>query len=515
MRDRYTSGDSRSLFFPAAINKDFYKVFAVPKDIGKKEETVELLSSILGIEEKDLEDKIFKENDPYESLKNKVDEDVAQKIKELGIEGIHLENETWRYFPANQLACHLLGFVQQAEGGEKKGQYGLEEFYEKELAGKTGKALVDKDSKGQLISINKKIVQESEEGADLILTIDPNIQAFIEKKLEETIVWLKAEKGSVIVMEVETGAIKALANWPVFDPNNYGKVKNISIFVNSAVQELFEPGSIFKPITMAAALDKGAITPKTTYTDIGKVEISGYTITNAGDRTWGIQTMTEVIEKSINTGAVFAQQKVGKEAFKDYIEKFGFKEKTGIDLKGEAKGNVSNLDKKQDLEYATASFGQGIAVTAIEMISALAAVANDGILMRPYVVEKIIYKNGDEKITKPQERRRVISSETASRLTAMLVSAVENGYSKKAAVPGYLIAGKTGTSQIPDLEKGGYTEETIHTFGEFFPAYDARWAVLIKVDKPKGITYSSDSIAPLAGQIAEYILNYYEIAPSQ
>lgn len=514
MKDRFANSGSITDFFPAAINKSLWKVYAVPKNIETKEETVQKLSPLLGVKEEILMEKISKPDDPYEPLANKINDEIAEKIKVLNLEGIDMEKESWRYFPVEEMASHLIGFVGY-DSDKKIGRYGLEEYYEKELAGRAGLIEARKDSTGEIISVAGKIIQEPEDGADLILTIDPNIQFFVEKKLKETIEWLSAEKGTIIVMEVKTGAIKAMANWPSFNPNEYNQVKDIILFKNPAIQEVFEPGSIFKPITMAGALDKGAVSPNTTYEDKGRLEMAGYVIKNALDRVWGIQTMTEVLEKSLNTGAVFAQQKLGKEDFKKYVEKFGFDEKTDIDLKGEVKGNISNLNKKRDLEYATASFGQGISVTSIQLIFALAAIANDGVLMRPYVVEKIIYSDKKEKITKPEQVRRVISSDTASRLTAMLVSVIKNGYGKKAGVKGYLIAGKTGTAQIPDFQTGGYSDEVIHTFGGFFPALDSRFAVFIKIDKPRGINFAADSVAPVFNKIAEYILNYYEIPPSQ
>jgi len=514
MKDKHTNSDSRSLLFPVAINKDFWTVYVVPKEIEKKEETVEKLSPLLGVDEGVLRERINKIDDPYEPLKSKVDEDTINKIKELNLKGIHFESENWRYFPANEMACQVIGFV-GFDGDKKVGRYGVEEYYEKELAGKVGYVEARRDSLGQIISVDDTILTQPEDGVDLILTIDPNIQFFVEEKLKETIKQLQAPSGMIIIMEVKTGAIKAMASWPNFNPNKYNEVENPNLFLNPAISEAYEPGSIFKPITMAGALNEGVIEPNTTYEDKGFTEVDGQIIKNALEKAEGIQTMTQVLEKSLNSGAIFAQQKLGKDDFKKYVEKFGFGQKTGIDLSGEEKGNISNLKKNRNVDYATASFGQGISVISIQLITALSAIANDGILLRPYMVEKIIYKNGEEKVTQPKEIRRVISSETASRLTAMMVSVVKNGYSKKAGVPGYLIAGKTGTSQIPDLVNGGYTEETIHTFGEFFPALNPQFSLLIKIDKPKGFAFSADSITPLAHQIAEYVLNYYEIPPSQ
>jgi len=512
MRDRYTIEDSRSLLFPIALNKDLYTIFAVPKDIEEKDKVVNSLASLLDLDENELIKRISKQDDPYEPLKNKVDNQTAEKIKNLNIKGIHLRPENWRYFPANNMACHLLGFV-GFEQDKKIGRYGIEEYYENELAGEQGFIEAKRDSMGNLLSIGTKVLKEAKPGADLILTIDPNVQYFVEEELKTLVNDLDATAGTIIVMDIRTGAIKTMASWPVFDPNEYNEVDNINVFLNPAVQEQFEPGSIFKPITMAAALDKGVVTPKTTYEDKGSVKISGYVLKNSHEEPEGIQTMIQVLEKSLNTGAIFVQQKLGKNDFKKYVEKFGFSEKTGIDLSGEISSNLSNLNKKRDLEYATAAFGQGIAVTSIQLITALSAIANDGILLRPYIVEKVIYKDGKEEITKIKEKTRVISSETASRLTAMLISVVDNGFGKKAKVDGYLIAGKTGTAQI--AEPGGYSEDTIHTFGGFFPALNPYFSLLIKIDKPKGIRFASDSVAPCFSRIAQYILNYYEIAPSK
>jgi len=512
LKDKNVAGDSSLL--PIAVNKDFFTVYAVPKEIIDKEETVEKLSPFLEVEQNILQEKIDKQDDPYEPLKSKVDEDTANKIKELNLKGIYFDTETWRYYPSNELACQVIGFL-GFDGDKKVGRYGIEGSYEKDLAGKSGMAEAKKDSSGQLILSDNNIIEQPEDGADIILTIDPNVEFFVEEKLKAVVEDLKAAEGTVIVMETRTGAIRAMANWPNFNPNKYNEVKNPALFLNSAISDVFEPGSIFKPITMSGAIDSGAITPNTTYEDKGYTVVSGVVIKNALDEVNGIQTMTQVIEKSLNSGAIFAQQQMGKDAFEKYVKRFGFGEKTGIDLSGEEKGNISNLKKKNDVDFATMAFGQGIAVTPIQLVTAIGAIANDGILLRPYVVERIKYKNGEEKVTKIEEIRRVISSDTASRVAAMMVSAVKNGYSKKAGIEGYSIAGKTGTAQIPDPATGEYSKETIHTFVEFFPAFDSRYVILIKVDKPQTTHFSSETIAPLARQIGEYILNYYEIPPSQ
>ena len=514
LKDQFYDQNSGSQLFSLAVNKEWSMVYAVPREIEDREAAVKLLAPLLEIDEEILRQKINKRSDPYEPLKSKVSSEIVKQIEDLNIKGIKLIPETWRYFPANTLACHVVGFV-GFSGDEKIGQYGIEGYYNNKLGGEEGYLEGEQDTRGSLISVAKSFFQPAEDGTNLILTIDPNIQFFIEEKLKEIAERLKAEGGTIIIENPKTGAIRALANWPTFNPNNYSEVKDINVFLNPVVSSLFEPGSIFKPITMAIALDRKLVGPNTTYEDKGFVKIGGYTIENSVKTPQGIQTMTQVLEKSLNTGAVFVGQLINKKTFKDYLERFGFSQKTGIDLEGEIKGNISNLKNNRDIEYATATFGQGIAVTPIELISALSAIANGGKMMKPHVVEKIIYSNGKEETIKPMVLEQVVSPETAETLTKMMVSVVENGWSKKAYIPGYFIAGKTGTAQVPDPERGGYSDKTIHSFGGFFPAFDPQFFILIKLDNPKGIPFASESIVPVFREIAEYIINYYEIPPSR
>jgi len=515
IKDRfYKEGDSLINLFPVAINKEWKMIYAEPKNIKDPKKTTEILIELLDLERDDLRAKLEKKNDPYEPIMHKVPQETAQKIAELNLPGIKLASENWRFYPAKTFISHVLGFVGFLEN-DLKGQYGVEGYYDKILSGKHGYLEGEKDVMGRIINIAKSQLQPAQDGADLILTIDSNIQFFIEEKLKETIERLEAEGGTIIVEDPRTGEIKALANWPTFDPNNYSKVEDISIFLNPAIHNLFEPGSIFKPFTMAIALDKHLITPETTYEDKGYIVIDGHKIRNSHDKPEGVQTMTQVLEKSLNTGAIFVQQLIDKKTFKEYLEKFGFNKKTGIDLQGETTGNLANLNTKRDIEYATASFGQGIAITPIELIAGLSAFANKGKIMQPHVVEKIIFSNGKEKKIEPKLLSQPISSKTAFEVTKMMVSVVENGYGKKAGVEGYFIAGKTGTAQVPREDRRGYSDKTIHSFGGFFPAFDPRFVLLVKIDNPKGIRFAADSVAPVFREIAEYILNYYEISPTR
>ena len=506
--------DGQEHLSPLAINKEFQQVYLVPKDIPQeeKEGLVEQLAEILDLDKKTISERINKLNDPYEPLKHKINQDVAQQIKDLNIKGLGLISETWRYYPNQILASHLSGFVGTIN--EKKiGQYGLEGYYQDKLKGRSGFLTGEKDIAGYWIpSVNQEI-EPAQDGVDLFLTIDENIQFKAEKELSQVIERWEAESGTIIVMEPTTGAILAMVSFPSFNPNEYSQVEDINYFLNPAVQEVYEPGSVFKPFTMAAGLDSGKVNPDTIYQDTGQVQIKGSFIKNVDGKAYGQQTMIQVLEKSLNTGAVFVQRAVGQDLFQEYIEKFNFHKPTGIDLVGEVNGNISNLYTGRDINLATISFGQGITVTPLGLIMAIGAIANDGNLMKPFIVEKEIYPDGREVVTQPEVVEQVISSKTSETLTKMLVSVVNNGHGKPAAIAGYDVAGKTGTAQVSDPELGGYSEDTIHSFVGYAPAFDPRFVILIKLDKPRGIRFASDSVSPVFRTMAEYLLNYLEIPP--
>src|SRR3990167_10486046 len=322
-----------------------------------------------------------------------------------------------------------------------------------------------------------------------------------------------AEKGTIIVEDPETGRILAMADLPSFDPNNYSEYES-KLYLNGSIQEIYEPGSSFKPVTMSAGIDLGKITPGTTYEDKGFVNISGYTIHNFSNKVFGVQSMTQVLEKSINTGTMFVENLVGDDNFLDYVVNMGFGQKTGIDLPGEVSGDITNLYSGRKINYLTASFGQGIAVTPLQLINAYSTIANGGKLMKPHIIDKIIKDDGEEVLTKPEIISIPVSEKTAVKLQTMLVGVVDNGFDK-ARITGYDIAGKTGTAQMPD-GRGGYSEnEFIHNFVGFAPAYNAKFAILIKMDKPKGIQFAADSLSPTFKEIAAFILNYYNIPPTR
>ncbi len=463
---------------PLAINKDWFLVFASPRKVEEKIKTAEKLAETLNLNKDSILEKLKKDN-LYEVIKKQLTDQELKNLKELNLVGIYLEEKTGRYYPQESLASQIIGFL----NADKEGQYGIEGEYDEILKG------------------NRK-----NPGQDLILTIDYSIQFIAEELLAEAQENLDIESGEIIVIEPNSGKILALANFPNFNPNQYSKIIDLDIVQNSATQKIFEPGSVFKPITFAAALNEGKITPQTTYTDPGLIEIGGWPIYNYEQRIYpGDITMTEVLEKSINTGAVFVEGQLGHNLFLKYIEKFGIFKKTGVDLE-EIYSENQEFKKGYEINFATASYGQGIEMTPMQLVRAYSVIANGGKLVTPYIVG-----------TEPKiEDDLIISPKTSSQLTAMLVSVVENGFAKSAQIPGYYVAGKTGTAQISfaalEIAKSGYSEKTWQSFIGFAPAFNPQFLILIKLDNPKTDT-AEYSAVPIFHELAKNIIDYYQIPP--
>ena len=489
-----------------AINKERWVVYVLPEEIEDKTLTAEILSKNLD-QPQDLILSKIEEGDYYTAIKNRLTEEEVEKIKNLNLEGVYWEEFPGRYYPQETLASHVIGFL----GGDEKGQYGLEGYYDEILRGKEG---FREEKKGSILLdslFGPENLEPVEDGSDLYLTIDYNIQFKAESLLEEAKELFDIEAGQIIVLEPDSGEILALADFPNFNPNQYSKEKDLSIFQNGAVQKIFEPGSVLKPITMAIALNEGKITPNTTYQDEGYVKVGVETIYNYGRRVYGEKSMTEVLEKSINTGAVFVSKLIPREVFLEYVDKFGLNKKTDIDLQGEIYSQNENLRKGQEINFATASFGQGIEMTPIQLSRAFCVIANGGKLVKPYLVEKIVNVSTSE--IQPQVLGEVINQQVAFQLTAMLISVVENGFAKKAKIPGYYIAGKTGTAQVAYEGKGGYyPDKTIQSFIGFAPALNPQFLILVKLDNPKTKT-AEYSAVPIFKKLAKHIIDYWQIPP--
>jgi len=495
-------GERGKIFFKdgeiLATNLKTKYLFVSPYEVEEKEKTAQELSQILGLEKEGILAKLEKDS-LFEKIKADLTEEKEKLIRELNLSGVYIKEALFRNYPQEYMASQIVGFL----GGEENGQYGIEGYYDDLLQ---GKELIRKSD----------TIQGSYNGSDVFLTLDYNIQFMSEKLLKKAKQDLDIEGGEIIVLDPRTGRIIALANFPNFNPNNYSEIEDFEIFQNGAIQKLYEPGSSFKPITMAAAIDQGKVTPQTAYIDKGKIKIGEYTIENYNGRVFGEKTMTEVLENSINTGAVFAESQLGHDLFLNYIESFGFFEPTDIDLQGEVFSENKIFKRGYEINFATASFGQGIGITPIQLARAFTAIANEGRLVKPYIVEKIV-TNGEEKKTLPEiSSEQVISSKTASQLTAMLISVVENGFAKAAKVSGYYLAGKTGTAQIPwsvlGVDKKGYSGKTWQSFIGFGPAFNPRFLILVKLDNPKART-AEYSALPIFKELAKYIIDYYKIPP--
>ncbi len=511
----YIKDLSSKELYPIAVNKELSLVYAVPKNIADKESAVKEISNILGMEEKDLYAMLDRKDDPYEEIKHNVEDDIAEKIKDKDIGGIRVIPEMQRYYPGRSLAANLVGFMGYKDN-ERVGQYGIEGYFDESLKGSMGFLEMEKDVAGNWISIGSKSGKSPENGDSIVLTIDHTMQYIAEKKLKEAVEKSGAESGNVIIVDPKTGEVIAMAQYPSFDPNEYYNEKDLSVFLNSNIHDVYEPGSIQKTITMAIGLDLGKISPSSTYFDSGSVLVDGWTIRNSDNNSNGVQTMIEVLEKSLNTGTVFVQQQVSKDDFYKYLKNFELDGKTGIEISGESVGNLSNLNVKNDVNYATASFGQGISVTPISILMAISSFANDGKLMRPHVVSEIIHSDGTKETVEPKFVRHVVSAKTANVISAMMVSVIENGHAKKAKINGYKFAGKTGTAQVPKKEGRGYEDnKSIHTFVGFGPIPNPRFSILVKLDRPSSSPWAEGTVGPLFKDLAQELVNYYNIPPTE
>lgn len=494
-----------------AMSQPAFLVYAQPKviqDVGAFSKTV---SSVLHLDEAEIRKNLSIENRFWIPLAHKVESPVVEQLKALSLSGLGFEREAKRYYPEASMAAHILGFVGQDEKGEDKGYFGLEGFYERELRGKGGALQREKDAKGNPILIGEATRIEPEHGRSLALWMDRAIQRTVEKRLLEGIEKYGAKEGSVVVMDPATGAIMAMASYPSYDPRLYSQFPS-EIFKNPIVSATFEPGSTFKVLIMAGALEEKLVAPTTTLEETGPVRIGEYLIKTWNEEYHGIMTMTKVLEKSSNVGMVFVASKLGREKMIGFLKRFGIGEVTGIDLEEEVTPELRPEQEWRDIDLATASFGQGIAVTPIQMVRAVGALANNGWLMEPHVVAEIVDARGKSVEIKPKKVRQVISASTARVITEMMVAAVDNGEAKWAKPNGYRIAGKTGTAQIP--VSGHYDKDkTIASFVGFAPADNPRFVMLVTLREPSSSPWGSETAAPLFFTIARDLFTYWGISP--
>lgn len=499
--------------YPLVSNKIVYLVYANPKQIKEKEKVITLLSSALKVDEASVSASLSLDKF-WVPIKSNVDEKTRQELEKLNIPGIGFEENYVRYYPEASMAAQIVGFVGKDEMGDNKGYFGIEGEYDRQLKGKKGQTIEIRDAFGRPILSKVNENTNAVDGRSVILNIDRAIQFILEEKLKDGIEKYGAEAGMAAVMDPKTGNIIAMSSFPSFDPRSFQDF-DYSLYKNPFISNLYEPGSTFKPLIMAAAIDSKIVKPDTKCPICaGPVSIGGYQIKTWNDQYFKNTTMTEIIQHSDNTGMVYVAQSLGLDKILNYFDKYGIGNSTGIDLQGEVSQNIKSKESWYPIDVATAGFGQGISLTPIELLDAFSSIANSGVRMEPHVVSEIENQDGDTIKIKPKSLGRVISSATAKIMTEMLVNAVDNGEAKWAKPKGYRIAGKTGTAQIPIA--GHYDpNKTIASFIGFAPAENPRFVMLVIIDKPTTSIYGAETAAPVFFGIAKDILAYYNIAPSE
>jgi len=434
---------------------------------------------------------------------------LGETILQWDITGIQVESHSKRVYPGGAIGAHLLGFVNDNDNGF----YGIEGYYDSMLHGAPGLRQGERDPFGSSIPIGPARYIPPRDGKSLVLTIDRTAQYIVERELVDAIARYQAESGTIVVIDPKTGAVLAMASWPTYDPNRFAETDQI-LFPNPAVSEQYEPGSVFKVVTMAAGLDSGVVAPETTIYDGGMIEVGGRTIYNWDRQSHGVVDMTTVLGKSLNVGAAQVAVTLGKERFYTYVRRFGFGRTTEVDLDSESTGTLKTPGDPDwhESDLGTNSFGQGIAVTPLQMAVAMVAVANDGLLLKPYVVQQFI--EGERVVSvKPTVVRRVILAQTAQTLTDMLVAAV-NQETELAQVPGYRVAGKTGTAQIP--VPGGYHPNlTVASFAGYLPADEPALMILVVIHKPQTSPWGGQVAAPVFARIAQQLVVLFDIPPDE
>lgn len=505
--------------FPLVTNEQAFLVFASIPDL--KDKPLEIASKITSIlitdeenkkeSEEMIKERLRRQDLVWVPLQHKVSREIKEKLESFKIAGLGFEEEQKRGYPESSSAAHLLGFVGSDINGRDKGYFGLEGFYDLELRGQSGMLRREKDASGKPILVGEAKEEKEKDGRNLLTTINRSIQFVVEEKLKNGLERYGAISGTVVIMEPKSGAILALSSFPSYDPALFWKFDK-KLYPNPGIAFSYEPGSAFKVLVMAAALNEGVVTPETRCDKCsGPRNISGYTISTWNDKYFPDSTMVEVIQHSDNVGMVFVGEKLGSENLVSYLEKFGIGQVSGIDLQEETSPSLRPKNEWKPIDLATASFGQGVAVTPIQMLRAVGAIANQGKLVKPFLVKKVFDKDGATEV-QVKEGRQAIKPATARIMTEIMVNAVDKGEAKWAKPKGFRIAGKTGTSQIPIA--GHYDKEkTIASFVGFAPADEPKFVMLVTLREPTSSPWGSETAAPLWFDIAEELFTYFGILP--
>ncbi len=510
----FTSKDGNQV--SAATLKSGFKIAVNTMTIGSPEALYSKIGEILDLDHDSFITSASRKKDPYVEIATNVPESAASQVTALKLPGVTAYRMNWRFYPAGNLASNVIGFM-GFKGDEFAGRYGIERSYDKVLS-RTDRKLYVNFFAEIFTDISKLVGDDEEQEGDVVTTIEPSVQKSLEQMLNGVKDKWNSDRVGGIVMDPNNGAILAMGLDNGFDLNQTRMVTDVSRFNNPLIESDFEMGSIMKPIIMAIAIDQGVLTPMTTYNDAGFVKVGNKTIYNFDKKGRGNSvTMQTVLNQSLNTGMVFAMQRMQKADFKKQWESFGFGEKTGIDLPAETVGLISNLNTNRDVEFANVSFGQGVAVSPIEMIRAQAALANGGRLVTPHLVSEIDYPSGFTKKLDWPVKGQVVKEETTDAITRMLTTVFDNYNDGKIKLEHYSIAAKTGTAQIANHTTGGYyTDRNLHTFMAYFPANDPKFIVFLYNYHPKnGAKFSSDTLLPPFVDFAKFLINYYDVPPDR
>jgi len=503
-----------SLVAAGAVSSGF-KVAIKAKDITDIDKTYADLDPYMEMDYNTFALKANKKSDPYEEVASHLTKEQVGEIDNLKIPGISIFKDNWRFYPGGTLAAHTLGFLAY-KGDDKVGQYGIERFYNSTLSKPKDVAYVNFFAE-VFSSLRDKVVENTKKQGDVITTIEPTTQHTLEVELRSAFEKFNADQAGGIIMNPQTGEIYAITGFPDFDLNKFNEVKDPSIYRNILVEDVLEFGSVIKPLVMSAALDAGAVTPETTYTDKGFVTVNKKDIYNFDKKGRGTVSMQAVLDQSLNTGMVFAENKLGHDKFRSYMKSYGIGEKTGIDLPNETSGLIKNLESPRDIEYANASFGQGIALTPIEAVRAFSIIINGGNMVTPHIAKQIRYDDGTSKILEyPVVRSGIIKKETSETINRMLVHVFEAYDGGAHKFEHYSVGSKTGTAQVAmENGKGYYADRHTHSYFGYFPAYDPQFIVFLFLKNPKEVKYASQSLIPPFVNISKFLLNYYNVPPDR
>ncbi len=456
-------------------------------------------------------------NRTYVELTINVEEASADKLRSLDIEALQLVPHQWRYYPGNEVASRIVGFVgHTASNNELHGKYGLERQYDDVLYRNQNNRRVNYFA--ELFTDLGDYVENTKQArsGDVVTTIEPSVARMLDSVLAKTHDQYNSELTGAIIMRPDTGEIVAMSALPGFDINNKSEA-TIEQFRNPLVENVYEFGSTIKALTVASGLDSGVITADSTYYDAGSLDLDDYTISNFDGVGRGTVSMQEVLNQSLNTGVAHIVTQMGKNKFRDYFLGFQLGSETGVDLPGEVYGLVDNLQANTDIEYVTASYGQGIALTPIAATRALAALANGGFLVTPHVVKELQFTDGTTKEIRYPEGAQVLKPETSEEVSRMLANVVDDALrGGSVSLKNHTVAAKTGTAQIADPVNGGYYEDKfLHSFFGYFPAYEPEFIIFLYTVEPKGVRYSSETLTDPFMTLTEFLINYYAIPPDR